>query len=175
MTSEEALAAALIAAGVLAIAAGIACIIATAGICAGGIAIAFAGGGGLALAGAGTVAGTTVVVSGTAIGGTVLVGGAAAAGAGAGILYQESQSGAGSSPSVGGEAANFSDEELAQLAVQHAGDNRPSFDATLAALRNSTPYRRPGQDGLVFEYNGVRVIVNEATPWRSTVYKIGGQ
>lgn len=75
---------------------------------------------------------------------------------------------------IKGEAANYDVDELAQFARGHSGDGwangqaRPSLAQIEAALRNGTPFRRPGQDGLVFDFKNTRVIINENNPFKST-------
>jgi hypothetical protein len=69
-------------------------------------------------------------------------------------------------------------DELAQLTYQHvgAGDiaGRPSLLEIETAINRATPVRLPGQNAVQFEYNGVRVIINEDIPTRSTAYYPGG-
>ncbi|MDO7881627.1 RHS repeat-associated core domain-containing protein [Salinibacterium soli] len=74
---------------------------------------------------------------------------------------------------VGGEAGRYSVDELAQLATRHGGEGRPSFEDALNALENGTRYTVEGSQGVRFDYGNVRVIINEAQPWRSTTYWIG--
>lgn len=86
--------------------AGVACILATAGVCAAPIA-----GGGLALAGGGTVAAGSSIAAGAVVGGTAVASGAAATAYGTGMLLNESVGtpGAGAEPgarSAGGDAAS---------------------------------------------------------------------
>ncbi len=75
---------------------------------------------------------------------------------------------------IEGEAANYDVDELAQFVRGHSGDGwangqaRPSLAEIEAALKNGAPFRRPGQDGLVFDYKNVRVIINENNPFKST-------
>jgi len=79
---------------------------------------------------------------------------------------------------IGGEAAQYDINELAQLTYQHIGEGdipgRPSLDEIDAALRNGVGERLAGQNAVQFEYNGVRVIINETVPTRSTAYYPGG-
>jgi hypothetical protein len=81
-------------------------------------------------------------------------------------------------PGVGGLAGEFDADELAQLTYQHvgAGDiaGRPSLLEIETAINNAAPVRLPGQNAVQFEYNGVRVIINEDIPTRSTAYYPGG-
>jgi Pretoxin HINT domain len=81
-------------------------------------------------------------------------------------------------PGVGGLAGEFDADELAQLTYQHvgAGDiaGRPSLLEIETAINRATPVRLPGQNAVQFEYNGVRVIINEDIPTRSTAYYPGG-
>ncbi len=81
-------------------------------------------------------------------------------------------------PGVGGLAGEFDADELAQLTYQHvgAGDiaGRPSLLEIETAISRATPVRLPGQNAVQFEYNGVRVIINEDIPTRSTAYYPGG-
>jgi hypothetical protein len=76
-----------------------------------------------------------------------------------------------------GRATDFSREEIAQLTYQHigAGDiaGRPSLEEIQAVLDRGQPVQLPGQDAVQLEYGGVRVIVNENMPWRSTAYYPG--
>lgn len=48
------------------------------------------------------------------------------------------------------------------------GAPRPSFEQIRLALQKGQPFRRPGNDGIVFDYKGVRVIINENNPFKST-------
>jgi RHS repeat-associated protein len=77
----------------------------------------------------------------------------------------------------GGEAAHFTVEELAQLVYQHvgAGDiaGRPTLDEIQAALERGAVSTLQGQNAVQLDYGGVRVIVNEDLPWRSTAYYPG--
>jgi hypothetical protein len=81
-------------------------------------------------------------------------------------------------PGVGGLAGEFDADELAQLTYQHvgAGDiaGRPSLLEIETAINRATPVRLPGQNAVQFEHNGVRVIINEDIPTRSTAYYPGG-
>ena len=77
----------------------------------------------------------------------------------------------------GGTAAEFEDEELAQLAHQHAGagdiPGRPSVNEIEDAMKNGTATRiRDGANGAVqFVKGKVTVIINEANPFRSSAWK----
>jgi hypothetical protein len=66
--------------------------------------------------------------------------------------------------SPSGNAAQFSTEEIAQLAYQHigAGDiaGRPSLGEIQTTLNHGQPVPLQGQNAVQIEYNGVRVIVN---------------
>ncbi|WP_058622536.1 DUF6531 domain-containing protein [Microbacterium testaceum] len=79
-----------------------------------------------------------------------------------------------SNTEIRGEAAKYDLDELAEFARGHSGDGwangapRPSVEQIRATLENAKPYRRPGSDGLFFDFRGVRVIVNEENPFRST-------
>jgi uncharacterized protein YukE len=76
-----------------------------------------------------------------------------------------------------GDAGIFSREEIAWLVYQHVGggDNplRPSLSEIEDALNNGQPVRREGQQSVWIDYRGVRVIVNERMPARSTSYYLG--
>jgi RHS repeat-associated protein len=82
--------------------------------------------------------------------------------------------GEGTAASIGvsGAAGEFDVDELAQLTYQHIGEGdiagRPTLDEIEAALRNATPTRLEDQNAVEFDYKGVRVIVNEDVPTRST-------
>ncbi|WP_460792997.1 polymorphic toxin-type HINT domain-containing protein, partial [Nocardioides maradonensis] len=71
----------------------------------------------------------------------------------------------------GGEAGAFSDEELAQMAYQHAGEGdlagRPTVEQILNAMENGIP-TRIRSDAVRFDLGSVRVFINESLPWRST-------
>ena len=77
----------------------------------------------------------------------------------------------------GGEAANFGDDELAQLAYQHTGGGdlagRPTFNQINDAMQNGVATRIRG-DAVQFVLADVRVIINESLPWRSTVVLTSG-
>jgi hypothetical protein len=76
-----------------------------------------------------------------------------------------------------GGAADFSREEVAQLIYQHIGEGdipgRPSLNEIETVLDRGKPVPIPGQNAVQLEYGGVRVIVNEDMPWRSTAYYPG--
>jgi len=77
---------------------------------------------------------------------------------------------------VGGR--EYGIEELAQLVYQHVGagnlENRPTYDQILEVLQRSRPERLEGQNSYQYVYKGIRVIINNDVPWRSTAYRIGG-
>lgn len=77
-----------------------------------------------------------------------------------------------------GEAANYSTDELAQLTHQHigAGDipGRPSLDEIQNVITRGTPKPLSGQNAVQIERGGVRVIINQDNPLRSTAYYTGG-
>jgi hypothetical protein len=78
----------------------------------------------------------------------------------------------------GGEAANFSDDELAQFVYQHVGEGdlagRPALDQIARVMQRGTP-TRIRDDAVQFDLDGIRVIINESMPWRSTaVVRNGG-
>jgi hypothetical protein len=50
---------------------------------------------------------------------------------------------------------------------------RPSLSEIETALEKGTPQPLPGQNSVQFEYGGVRVIINEDLPTRSTAYYPG--
>ncbi len=74
---------------------------------------------------------------------------------------------------IGGQAGEFSNDELAQLVYQHvgAGDiaGRPLLDEISNTL-DTVGTRLAGQNAVQFESEGVRVIINEDLPWLSTAY-----
>ena len=65
----------------------------------------------------------------------------------------------------------------APLTYKHIGEGdipgRPSLDQICAALKNAQGVPLEGQNALQYDYNGVRVIVNGDSPWRSTAYYPG--
>ncbi len=81
-------------------------------------------------------------------------------------------------------AGGFGDsdlDEVAQAIYQHvgAGDvpGRPSLEQIREALTRGVPEVRKQRDGTLAQeinYQGVRVIINENSPWRSTAYFPGG-
>jgi hypothetical protein len=79
---------------------------------------------------------------------------------------------------VSGAASHYDIDELAQLTYQHIGEGdipgRPSLGEIESALRNAAGQRLEGQNAVQFEYDGVRVIINEDLPTRSTAYYPGG-
>ncbi|WP_262850887.1 RHS repeat domain-containing protein [Mumia quercus] len=75
-----------------------------------------------------------------------------------------------------GGAADYDLDELAQLTHQHAGIDdltRPSFDEIRRVLSRGKPTPLTGQNAVQLDHRGVRVIVNEDMPWRSTAYYPG--
>ena len=108
---------------------------------------------------------------------------------GIGVALMESGDGPGSTDATrgsgeSGSAAEASDrpvagldytaDELAQLAYQHAGEGelagRPSLEQIHRALTSVEGRPIPGQNAVRFDFQGVRVIVNRDVPWRSTAY-----
>lgn len=77
---------------------------------------------------------------------------------------------------IGGEAANYGNDELAQFAYQHSGQGyangevRPSFDEIHATISSGVRSRLPNQNAIRIQTPGVRVIINEDQPWLSTAY-----
>lgn len=68
--------------------------------------------------------------------------------------------------------------EFVEFIASHAGDDNPAMGRPTRreigeALRFAGPVRRGDQNASEFVFNGVRVIVNWALPWKSTVYYIG--
>jgi len=78
---------------------------------------------------------------------------------------------------LGGQAGEFEVDELAQLTYQHvgAGDiaGRPTLAEITETLQKATPTALEGQNAVQFERNGVRVIINEDAPTKSTAYYPG--
>lgn len=78
---------------------------------------------------------------------------------------------------LGGLAADFDADELAQLTYQHigAGDiaGRPSLSQIGDALATEG-VQLPDQNAVRFLVDDVVVIINEDVPWRSTSYFQGG-
>jgi Pretoxin HINT domain len=76
-----------------------------------------------------------------------------------------------------GGASELSREEIAQLAYQHIGEGdiagRPSLEEIQTVLDRGEPVKLQGQNAVQLDHNGVRVIVNEDIPWRSTSYYPG--
>lgn len=72
-----------------------------------------------------------------------------------------------------GAAADFDADELAQFALQHAGEgdlpSTPSIEQIRGAL-TTEGVRLPGQNAVVFQQGSTIVIINEDIPWRSTAY-----
>jgi uncharacterized protein YukE len=82
-------------------------------------------------------------------------------------------------PTEGFRGSEFSKDEFVEFVNGHTGDanpvmDRPSMAAVQAALDRGTPVGLEGQNAEMFEYNGVRVILNYDMPWKSTAYTIGG-
>jgi hypothetical protein len=75
-----------------------------------------------------------------------------------------------------GGAADFDLDELAQLTHQHvgAGDipGRPSLAEIRTVLERGAP-TSIRSDAVQLDFQGVRVIVNESMPWKSTAYYPG--
>ena len=78
---------------------------------------------------------------------------------------------------LGGAAAGFDIDELAQLAFRHSGggrQSRPSLNQIREALKRPGTRIRDGLDGrdpaVLFSKGGVRVIINESNPLRSTAF-----
>jgi len=159
-------------------------------IYAGGAGILGGAGGCLATAGAGCIPGVAAI---TASAGLVTAG-VATVGISASSLAQHangdsrmevmnrngpdaSEAGGARGYEPDGAAADYDIDELAQLTYQHvgAGDlpNRPSYGEIREALQRGTAVRIDGQNSVRVEFNGVRVIVNEDLPLRSTSYYVG--
>jgi hypothetical protein len=81
---------------------------------------------------------------------------------------------------IGGNAAEFSNDELAQAAFQHSGEGdvegiaRPSIDEISDAIENGAR-TRIRDDAVQMVQNNVKVIINETSPFRSTAYYLGSQ
>ena len=79
-----------------------------------------------------------------------------------------------------GNAAEFSNDELAQAAFQHSGEGdvegiaRPSIDEISDAIENGAR-TRIRDDAVQMVQNNVKVIINETSPFRSTAYYLGSQ
>lgn len=76
-----------------------------------------------------------------------------------------------------GGAADFDLDELAQFAHGHAGVDdltRPGLSEIRRVLDRGVPTPLEGQNAFRLDYKGVRVIINEDMPWRSTAYYPGG-
>jgi RHS repeat-associated protein len=77
---------------------------------------------------------------------------------------------------VGGHEYDI--EELAQLVYQHVGGGdlagRPNYEEILQVLRRAQPEHLEGQNAYQYIYQGIKVIINNEIPWRSTAYRIGG-
>jgi hypothetical protein len=77
--------------------------------------------------------------------------------------------------SSGEDIEGFDVEELAQLAARHAGlddPTRPSPEEIRNVLLTGVPARRRN-DAVEYEKDGIRVIINESKPWKSTAYYLG--
>jgi hypothetical protein len=76
-----------------------------------------------------------------------------------------------------GEAANYTRDELAQLTYQHVGEGdipgRPTLEEIQQTLNVGEVTPITGQNAARIEYQGVRVIINEDNPLRSTAYYPG--
>ncbi|GMA23792.1 hypothetical protein GCM10025864_15510 [Luteimicrobium album] len=85
--------------------------------------------------------------------------------------------GAGGGYHPSGGASDYDADELAELTYQHvgAGDipGRPSLQEIRTTLDRGNATRLPGQNSVQIDYKGVRVIINEDVPWRSTSYYPG--
>lgn len=105
-------------------------------------------------------------------------------GSGSGLLdelkgrFRAASIGGSDSGAISFGGVEFSDDEIAQLTYQHigAGDipGRPTLDEISTALEKAQPTPLEGQNAVQYEYGGVRVIVNQDAPWRSTAYYPGG-
>jgi len=81
-------------------------------------------------------------------------------------------------PRVRGKAAEYTDEELAEMAAQHAGDGyddsgnaRPGSNEVLDAMENGMVRRNTGRDGTQQPATkGARVRINDRDPTRSTCW-----
>jgi hypothetical protein len=77
---------------------------------------------------------------------------------------------------IGGEAARYSDDELAQATFQHSGEGyangevRPSLAEIRNTISNGDRLRLPNQNAIRIQTPSIRVIVNEDQPMRSTAY-----
>lgn len=74
--------------------------------------------------------------------------------------------------------SGYSLDEIAQFVNGHTGQGNPAMGRPTIAqveqtLRRAGPAQLPGQNSSVFNYNGVRVIVNWNMPWKSTAYYTG--
>jgi hypothetical protein len=72
----------------------------------------------------------------------------------------------------GCEASQFGTDELARFAYEHGGGDdvkgKPSDVQIERAIRRGEATRLPGQNAVRFTYRGVKVIINEDLPTRST-------
>ena len=74
--------------------------------------------------------------------------------------------------------SDYSLDEIVGFVNGHTGDanpvmGRPTEAQIETTLRQAGPVQLPGQNSSRFDYNGVRVIVNWDTPWKSTAYYPG--
>ena len=78
-----------------------------------------------------------------------------------------------SSYELGGEASAYDDDELAHLIFQHVGegdvDGKPSLDQIVQTLQKGRVTSLENSR-VQLDYSGVRVIINEAMPIRSTAF-----
>ncbi len=74
---------------------------------------------------------------------------------------------------IGGLAADFDRDELAQLAYQHAGEGdlarRPTIEQIYETLGTQGSYILD-RNAVEFIHKGVKVIINEDVPWKSTAF-----
>jgi hypothetical protein len=78
---------------------------------------------------------------------------------------------------VGGQAGTYNVDELSQMAYEHGqgADNaseRPSAAEIETTILKAQGQRLEGQNAVQFERGGVRVIINEDSPVRSTAYRV---
>lgn len=75
-----------------------------------------------------------------------------------------------------GGASDFNLDELAQMVSGHAGVDdlgRPGLEEIRRTLNRGAVTSLEGQNAVRVDYQGVRVIINEDLPWRSTAYYPG--